>query len=383
MESNQDVVSVLSFFDKLANDVERSPGRYDLPQSVVPILAAYLDRSADDLQVQKLGAGSLSTHQAVMARTAAKALKPHEAQVGDIVRYTGKFLRNIGMQVGGPVNGRVVSIKAGGFMDGWPRIEWSDGGDMMVNPINVEFDPRQRRAKKLSPEFLKNIKKEDGDGDGKINEKSEKPDWLADKIKGKDKKSAVFAHIEVEARFEEGKPVDVAKELRQDGNQQDAKKWEKSNDKYDDKFKGKGKGKGDKKKTSNEVHIAFVMSDPQEFLDEMSRVAMNLSRNQNEAYTLIRGAENHPWKKIRSILADLRAPKIQRDQWANLRVKYNVSGRTVNGLVRWDKGSTWFELEGGKMLLNQPRQAVEMIVAVLLPSTQSDNPTTRLRKRSR
>ena len=201
----------------------------------------------------------------------------------------------------------------------------------------------------------------------------------------KDKKGAteVFAHITF-ARFTEGEPVDVADELREDGNQQDAKKWDKANKEHGDKFKGKGKDKGkkDKKGALDDIHIAFVMSDPQEFVDAMAREATSISRNQGEAYTNIRGAENFEWKAIRSILADLKHPKTRRDQWGNLVVKYKVGSKTLNGLVRWDKGSTWFELEGGKMLFYQPREAVLMIAALVLPKTQSGNSTVRLRKRS-
>lgn len=80
----------------------------------------------------------------------AKEHKPGDFVEGDIVRYTGKFLRSTGMLAGAPINGKVVKVKSGGgFASGWPYVEWSDrdwGAEpMLVNPINIEFDPRFRR----------------------------------------------------------------------------------------------------------------------------------------------------------------------------------------------------------------------------------------------
>jgi len=75
-----------------------------------------------------------------------KGGKPGDFQEGDIVRHTGKFLRNTGMGVGAPINGKVVKVNTSGFTSGWPVVEWSDGGGPSpVNPVNLEFDPRHRR----------------------------------------------------------------------------------------------------------------------------------------------------------------------------------------------------------------------------------------------
>lgn len=86
-----------------------------------------------------------------------------------------------GIAAGGPVspetvqravqmlhNSRQVDKFGGPILRAWMR-------------LNGAF----RTAKELSPEFKKNIKGPDGDGDGKTNEKSEPPKWLEDKIKGK------------------------------------------------------------------------------------------------------------------------------------------------------------------------------------------------------
>jgi len=71
-----------------------------------------------------------------------------EFKQGDIVRHTGKFLRSIGMYAGAPINGQVVGFKK---MAGrpWPVVEWSDEdwGTKMINPANIELDPRYARQK--------------------------------------------------------------------------------------------------------------------------------------------------------------------------------------------------------------------------------------------
>lgn len=51
------------------------------------------------------------------------------------------------------------------------------------------------------------------------------------------KKTASTSEKEREARFEEGKSVDVADYLREHGNDNAADKWEENTDKYKDKFK--------------------------------------------------------------------------------------------------------------------------------------------------
>ena len=57
---------------------------------------------------------------------------------GDIVRYTGKFLRNTGQAVGVPINGKVVSASVA-----FTYVLWCDRSDRVaVNPANLELDPR-------------------------------------------------------------------------------------------------------------------------------------------------------------------------------------------------------------------------------------------------
>jgi len=69
-----------------------------------------------------------------------------EFKKGDIVRYTGKFLRNIGMQAGGPINGKVVGFVKMGGGKMWPKVLWSDRDEPhAVAPLNIEHDPRFKR----------------------------------------------------------------------------------------------------------------------------------------------------------------------------------------------------------------------------------------------
>lgn len=78
-----------------------------------------------------------------------EAKKPKNFQIGDIVRYTGDFLRNTGQYTGTPKNGKVVDlVKMGSRM--FPRVEWSDPdwGITTVAPMNLEYDPRFRSNRK-------------------------------------------------------------------------------------------------------------------------------------------------------------------------------------------------------------------------------------------
>jgi hypothetical protein len=75
---------------------------------------------------------------------------PGRFHVGDIVCYTGTFLRNTGMTVGGPINGivRRIERERGSPFDGWPYVQWSDDDEKegrLVNPANIELDPTVRR----------------------------------------------------------------------------------------------------------------------------------------------------------------------------------------------------------------------------------------------
>ena len=64
-------------------------------------------------------------------------------QAGDIVRHTGKFLRNTGQYTGSPINGEVQSVSD---FNGRQllTVEWSDGHTCGVIACNVEFCPKGR-----------------------------------------------------------------------------------------------------------------------------------------------------------------------------------------------------------------------------------------------
>jgi hypothetical protein len=82
-----------------------------------------------------------------------------EFKVGDIVRYTGKFLRNIGMQAGAPINGKVVGfIKMGGGKQ-FPKVLWSDRDEPVgVAPANIEHDPKfKRKGLKQKPIYFESM----------------------------------------------------------------------------------------------------------------------------------------------------------------------------------------------------------------------------------
>lgn len=60
-------------------------------------------------------------------------------QIGQIVRFTGKFLRSAGMLAGAPINGRVESFSEG---LGFPLVLWNDRDEAVpVNPANLELCP--------------------------------------------------------------------------------------------------------------------------------------------------------------------------------------------------------------------------------------------------
>lgn len=61
-------------------------------------------------------------------------------QKGDIVRYTGKWLRNVGLHTG-PKNGEVQGT-SGSFVS----VLWSDASEpVFVHPANIELDPRHKK----------------------------------------------------------------------------------------------------------------------------------------------------------------------------------------------------------------------------------------------
>jgi hypothetical protein len=76
----------------------------------------------------------------MVRRKKTKQFKP-----GHIVRLTGEFMRNTGQFVGAPINGRVEALQPFGKAV-WPVVLWSDADEpRLVNPANIELDPRARR----------------------------------------------------------------------------------------------------------------------------------------------------------------------------------------------------------------------------------------------
>jgi len=74
-------------------------------------------------------------------------------KVGDIVRYTTKFLRSTGQYASNRINGKVVSVRPAGkgWFAGSPEVVWNDDPDQrpqLVLAVNVELDPRARRRNK-------------------------------------------------------------------------------------------------------------------------------------------------------------------------------------------------------------------------------------------
>ena len=67
-----------------------------------------------------------------------------EFEVGDVVRYTSVFCRNIGMVTGVPIDGKVLghSTEIGKEFGGFPVVQWHDREEadaMPVHPGNLEL----------------------------------------------------------------------------------------------------------------------------------------------------------------------------------------------------------------------------------------------------
>lgn len=80
-------------------------------------------------------------------KTASKTAMMNPYKVGDIVRYSSRFLRSVGWNTNVPKNGLVVGIEMGLGRDegGFPIIRWSDGRpEVPVNPANLE--PTKKRS---------------------------------------------------------------------------------------------------------------------------------------------------------------------------------------------------------------------------------------------
>lgn len=64
-----------------------------------------------------------------------QAARPGELQVGDLVKYTAKFMQSTGMYTGGPIDGKVV---APGMNERFVQVQWNDRDDpVQVNVANI------------------------------------------------------------------------------------------------------------------------------------------------------------------------------------------------------------------------------------------------------
>lgn len=76
-----------------------------------------------------------------------RALKPGEAQVGDIVAWTPKFLKSIGHPpTGVPIDGKVINVLP---RKGWLQVQWNDArdGDLTtVQPSTVHMVKRRQAS---------------------------------------------------------------------------------------------------------------------------------------------------------------------------------------------------------------------------------------------
>lgn len=83
---------------------------------------------------------------AILAGLSKSAGKAGDFKVGDIVRYTRKFLRNTGMAVGAPIDGKVVEVHSKGYFAGHPTVQWSNGGEpSLVRAENIQHARGGRR----------------------------------------------------------------------------------------------------------------------------------------------------------------------------------------------------------------------------------------------
>ncbi len=64
-----------------------------------------------------------------------------EYKAGDIVRYTAKFRKSIGLNAG-CIDGKVLSVTERGYFKGWPVVDWHDNPGIVVSvvcPANIEL----------------------------------------------------------------------------------------------------------------------------------------------------------------------------------------------------------------------------------------------------
>ena len=129
--------------------------------------------------------------------------------------------------------------------------------------------------------------------------------------------------------------------------------------------------------------MAFKMSDPSEFVDAVGAAALAYSRDSAALRNDI-GAERidaYDWEEVKKYLFDMRAPKTTQDRWGNLKVTWNFGrGKKIKGLVRWDKGVTWFEDEYGRVQEPMPQNVARMLMTSLL-KPKAGGGTVRRRRR--
>jgi hypothetical protein len=69
-----------------------------------------------------------------------RAMTDYKPKPGELVRYTGGFLKSVGMHFDGPINGMVTST-SGKFA----RVRWNDREeDVTVGAFNLEQCPKDK-----------------------------------------------------------------------------------------------------------------------------------------------------------------------------------------------------------------------------------------------
>ena len=74
-------------------------------------------------------------------------------KVGQLVRYTGEFLRSIGVYTGAPENGIIVEMHSPKFA----RVWWCDmdaGESMLVNVANLELHHSNKYVQQVTRDNL-------------------------------------------------------------------------------------------------------------------------------------------------------------------------------------------------------------------------------------
>ncbi len=96
---------------------------------------------------------------AVLAGLSKSAGKAGDFKVGDLVRHTRKFLRNTGMAVGAPIDGKVVEVYSEGYFAGHPVVQWSDGsGPSLIRAENIQH-ARRRASGSKSASWVRSLQR--------------------------------------------------------------------------------------------------------------------------------------------------------------------------------------------------------------------------------